>query len=176
MHTLLIAFTVRKWGINALLLLAADDYINSIYQSPAEKDVVAFFVAYYDKQTEGQGIHSPEVCLPAGGWEVSNLQQVPIDMSAVGYGTFNANRAIIQKGVSKQLVLYWFEGRGERVANDFRAKLSVLNDSLAMGRTDGALVRFVTPIGPEESEDDAQARLLRFMAASLKPLPRFVPF
>ncbi len=157
-------------------VLAADDYINSIYQSPAEKGVVAFFVAYYNKQTEGQGIHSPEVCLPAGGWEVSNLQQVPIDMSAVGYGTFNANRAIIQKGVSKQLVLYWFEGRGERVANDFRAKMDVLYDSLSKGRTDGALVRFVTPIGPEESEDDAQARLLRFMAESLKPLPRFVPF
>ena len=97
-------------------------------------------------------------------------------MSAVGYGTFKANRAIIQKGVSKQLVLYWFEGRGERVANDFRAKMDVLYDSLSKGRTDGALIRFVTPIGPEESEDDAQARLMRFMTVSLQPLPRFVPF
>ena len=45
-------------------VLGADDYLNAFYQSPGENDVVSFFVAYYDKQTEGQGIHSPEVCLP----------------------------------------------------------------------------------------------------------------
>ena len=156
-------------------VLGADDYINSVYQSADEKDVVAFFVAFYKKQTEGQGIHSPEVCLPNGGWEVFNLAQVPLDMTGSGYGTFNANRAVIQQGLSRQLVYYWFEGRGERETNDFRAKLNVLIDSLIKGRTDGALVRYVTPIGPDETEADADARLLRFMAISLKPLPRFVP-
>ncbi|MFO1175788.1 MAG: VPLPA-CTERM-specific exosortase XrtD [Paracoccaceae bacterium] len=157
-------------------VLGADDYLNSVYQAPGEKDVVALFVAYYRKQTEGQGIHSPQVCLPAGGWEVSNLKQVPVDMTAAGYGRFTANRAIIQKGLNRQLVYYWFEGRGERLANDYRAKLNVLIDSLTKGRTDGALVRYVTPIGPEETDADAEARLLRFMEVSLKPLPQFVPF
>ncbi len=157
-------------------VLAADDYVNSVYRDGTEKDVVALFVAFYKKQTEGQGIHSPEVCLPSGGWEVFNLEQVPVDMSAAGYGTFTANRAVIQKGLSRQLVYYWFEGRGERQSNDFRAKMSVLADSLTKGRTDGALVRYVTPIGTNEPEAEAEARLMRFMALSLKPLPRFVPF
>ena len=62
------------------------------------------------------------------------------------------------------------------LANDYRAKLNVLIDSLTKGRTDGALVRYVTPIGPEETDADAEARLLRFMEVSLKPLPQFVPF
>ncbi|MGB7270928.1 MAG: VPLPA-CTERM-specific exosortase XrtD [Albidovulum sp.] len=158
------------------VVLAADDYVNAVYGSPNEADVVALFVAFYDKQTEGQGIHSPEVCLPSGGWEVFSLGEVPVDMTAQGYGTFDVNRAIIEKGLSRQLVYYWFEGRGKRESNDFRAKLSVLTDSLTIGRTDGALVRYVTPIGPDEPEADADARLLRFMALSLKPLPRFVPF
>ncbi|MBS0573051.1 MAG: VPLPA-CTERM-specific exosortase XrtD [Proteobacteria bacterium] len=157
-------------------VLGADDYLNSVYQSPAEKDVVALFVAYYKKQTEGQGIHSPQVCLPAGGWEVSNLTEVPVDMTAAGYGRFTANRAIIQKGLDRQLVYYWFEGRGERLANDYRAKLNVLIDSLTKGRTDGALVRYVTPINADETDADAEARLLRFMDISLRPLPKFVPF
>lgn len=157
-------------------VLAADDYVNAVFESPDEANVVAFFVAYYNKQTEGQGIHSPEVCLPSGGWEVFNLQEVELDMTAAGYGSFKANRAIIQKGLTRQLVYYWFEGRGSRVANDFTAKMNVLLDSLSKGRTDGALVRYVTPIGVKESEADAEARLLRFMAISLKPLPRFVPF
>jgi EpsI family protein len=78
--------------------------------------------------------------------------------------------------LSRQVVYYWFEGRGKRVANDFRAKLSVLSDSLTIGRTDGALVRFVTPIGPDETDAEAEARLVAFMRLSLAPLPRFVPF
>lgn len=156
-------------------VLAADDYVNATYQSSAENHVVALFVAFYNKQTEGQGIHSPEVCLPSGGWEVFNLEQVPLDMSASGYGQFMANRAVIQKGLSRQLVYYWFEGRGQRQTNDFRAKLDVLVDSLTLGRTDGALIRYVTPIGTNEPEADAEARLLQFMALSLKPMPRFVP-
>lgn len=157
-------------------VLGADDYINAVFQSPDETDGVNFFVAYYLKQTEGQGIHSPEVCLPTGGWEVFSLDDVQVDMTSAGYGTFNANRAVIQKGLSKQLVYYWFEGRGKRISNDFSAKMSVLRDSLTLGRTDGALVRYVTPINPGESEADAEARLMRFMAVSLPELPRFVPF
>lgn len=157
-------------------VLAADDYLNAFYQSPDTGDYVSFFVAWYAKQTDGQGIHSPEVCLPTGGWEVFSLEEVPLDLSAAGYGRFNANRAVIQKGLSKQIVYYWFEGRGKRVANDFRAKLSVLSDSLTVGRTDGALVRYVTPIGADETEAEAETRLLGFMRMSLASLPRFVPF
>ena len=157
-------------------VLAADDYLNAIYQNPEVTQPVSFFVAWYNKQTEGQGIHSPEVCLPTGGWEVFSLQEMPLDLTAQGYGTFNANRAVIQKGLTKQLVIYWFEGRGKRESNDFTAKLSVLKDSLVSGRTDGALVRYVTPIGPDETEMQAEVRLIGFMRESLSTLPRFVPF
>lgn len=156
-------------------VLGADDYLNAFYQRPGG-DIVSFFVAYYDKQTEGQGIHSPEVCLPTGGWEVFTFTETPVDMTGAGYGRFTAVRAVIQKGLEQQLVYYWFEGRGSRLANDVRAKLSVLADSLTLGRTDGALVRFVTPIDPNETEADAEARLLGFMAESLPVMPRFVPF
>lgn len=156
-------------------VLGADDYLNAFYQKAGERDIVSFFVAFYEKQTEGQGIHSPQVCLPTGGWEVFSLAETQVDMTASGYGIFNANRAVIQKGTSKQLVYYWFEGRGKRISNDFQAKLSVLKNSLTMGRTDGALVRYVTPINPNETEADAEARIMRFMVQSLKPLPRFIP-
>ncbi len=44
-----------------------------------------------------------------------------------------------------------------------------------MGRTDGALVRFVTPIFPGETDADADARLQGFMDDALDRLPRFVP-
>lgn len=158
-------------------VLDASDYINVTYANPAETTYVNFFSAWYEKQTEGTGIHSPEVCLPVGGWEVYSIDLTPVSMPDTVYGDFTVNRAVIQKGLSRQLVYYWFEQRGKRMTNDYAAKFSVIYDSLTMGRTDGAMVRFVTPIegdGPE-AVAVADARLQRLMAELLPQLPAFIP-
>ncbi|MDE9451605.1 VPLPA-CTERM-specific exosortase XrtD [Aliiroseovarius sp. Z3] len=156
-------------------VLGATDYLSTTYAAPGSPDYINMFVAFYDKQTEGSGIHSPEVCLPVGGWEVFSLEPVEVNPNVPAYGSFHVNRSVIQKGLSKQLVYYWFEQRGKRQTNDFTAKIGVVIDSLTKGRTDGALVRYVTPIRPDETEADADARLIDFMTQSLPRLPRFVP-
>ena len=156
-------------------VLGATDYLNGTYQRTTGEAVVNFFAAFYERQTEGSGIHSPEVCLPAGGWEIFTLEEHQVDLPDTVYGSFMVNRAIIQKGLSKQLVYYWFEQRGKRITNDFTAKMSVLQDGLSTGRTDGALVRFVTEIQDGEEEDMADARIQALMAEALPRLPRFIP-
>jgi exosortase D (VPLPA-CTERM-specific) len=156
-------------------VLGATDYINATYMAPGEAGVVNVFAAWYDKQTEGSGIHSPEVCLPVGGWEVYSIDPYPVSMPGTVYGDFEVNRAVIEKGQSRQLVYYWFEQRGQRMTNDYLAKASVVYDSLTRGRTDGALVRFVTPIGDIEPVEEADARLQRMMAEVLTRLPAFIP-
>ncbi len=156
-------------------VLGANDYVNITYAAPGEASYVNFFAAWYETQTEGTGIHSPEVCLPVGGWEVFSIDPTSVSMPGTVYGDFTVNRAVIQKGLSKQLVYYWFEQRGKRMTNDYLAKASVVYDSLTMGRADGAMVRFVTEIGRDEPEAEADARLQRLMAAVLPKLPRFIP-
>ncbi|GIT93300.1 hypothetical protein JANAI61_37580 [Jannaschia sp. AI_61] len=157
-------------------VLDATDYINAVYQRPGDDNThVNFYAAYYEKQTEGSGIHSPEVCLPTGGWEVFSIDPTEVTIADTVYGTFTLNRAVIEMGLSRQLVYYWFEQRGERMTNDYLAKASVVYDSLTTGRTDGALVRFVTPIAPGEDEAVADARLQGFMADLLPRLPAFIP-
>ena len=156
-------------------VLGADDYINATYQSRDEATYVNFFSAFYEKQTEGSGIHSPEVCLPVGGWEIFSFDPHEVSFPDTVYGTFTLNRAVIQKGLSKQMVYYWFEQRGKRFTNDFAAKMSVVYDGFTIGRTDGALVRFVTPIGRDETDAEAAARIERMMGEVLPRLPRFLP-
>ena len=58
------------------------------------------------------------------------------------------NRVIIGRGSEKQLVYYWFEERGMKIANEYWSKLYLLRDALFANRTDGALVRLTTPIYP----------------------------
>lgn len=156
-------------------VLGASDYLVASYRHPDTAAPVELFMAFYNKQTEGSGIHSPEVCLPVGGWEIYSFETVPVDMQGTGYGTFDVNRAVIQKGLSQQLVYYWFEQRGKRVTNDFKAKIGVVYDSIAIDRTDGGIVRYITPILKNEPEGAADARLQRLMRESLPKLSRFMP-
>jgi exosortase D (VPLPA-CTERM-specific) len=155
-------------------VLAADDYFSATYTHPEAGELpVDLFIAFYRRMAGGAGIHSPEVCLPTGGWEVSAWRQVPVALP--GGETMRVNRAVIQKGLLRQLVYYWFDGRGRRLTSDYLAKAWTVWDAATSGRSDGALVRLVTPLGPGESEADAAARLDGFLAALLEPLPRFVP-
>ena len=99
-----------------------------------------------------------------------------IDLPGTGFGTFKLNRALIQKGMEKQLVYYWFEGRGRRLTGDFAAKFYTVADGMTMGRSDGGLVRVITEVGPDANGvAEADARLQRFLAEALDRLPRFIP-
>jgi exosortase D (VPLPA-CTERM-specific) len=154
--------------------LGADDYVSAFYRRPGESEGVDLFLSYYASQTEGSAIHSPEVCLPGAGWEVAAIRPLRVDLPGTPFGSFTLNRVVIQKGLEKQLVWYWFEGRGRHMTNDFAAKFHTVADSMTRGRTDGGLVRLITPIG-EGGEAAADARLERFLAAGIDRLPRFIP-
>jgi exosortase D (VPLPA-CTERM-specific) len=154
--------------------LAADDYLAAYFRSPGEAAGVDLFLSYYRVQTDGDAIHSPEVCLPGAGWEVFAIRPTAIALPGTAFGSVTLNRAVIQKGLEKQLVYFWFEGRGRRLTGDFAAKLYTVADGMTTGRSDGGLVRAITAVGPD-GEAAADARLQRFLAATVDHLPRFIP-
>ena len=154
--------------------LGADDYLSMNLSSPDQAVDADLFVAWYRDQSQG-GIHSPEVCIPAGGWEMSAIETGAVAVEVAGRGvTVPVNRAVIQKGLDRQLVYYWFDQAGRRLASDYAAKLWLVWDAYDRGRTDGALVRLITPILPGEAEADADARLRALMAKVLPELPPFI--
>lgn len=157
--------------------LGADDYttMEFVQAGTGAAAPVDFFAAYYHKETDGGYIHSPAACLPAGGWEVFRIEPVDIALPGTQFGDIRLNRTIIQKGLSKQLVYFWFEGRGRSIANDFEAKIQTVADSLLRGRRDVGIVRLITPIGEAESERAADARLTDFLAAHADHLHQFFP-
>lgn len=155
--------------------LGADDYLTADYTAPGEQPPVNLFIAFYNSTTDGTGIHSPEVCIPGGGWEISRWQQVQVPTGEAATPPFRVNRAIIQKGQSKQLVYYWFEMRGRRFSSEYEAKFYTVWDSLIRLRADGALVRFVTPVERGEPEAAADKRLTAFLASLIKTIPNYVP-
>lgn len=155
--------------------LGATDYHSIMLANPGAAAPVEFFSAWYADQTNGSATHSPEVCLPGGGWEIAWLERVDMAERLGVSEPFMVNRAIIQKGEARMMVLYWFEQRGRKIAWDLAAKYWLMVDGIRSGRTDGAIVRLTTEITRGESDEDAAARLTEVMREVVQPLPRFIP-
>lgn len=154
--------------------LRADDYIGAVFHHADGGPTAEIFIAWYTDQTNG-GIHSPEVCLPGGGWEMAQLERTDAGHIVGEPGSLPINRAIIQKGEERLLVYYWFEQYGGRTASDVMAKFEVLKNAAVYGRSDGALVRVLTPIARGENAQTAEARLQSLVAPLIGELQRFVP-
>ena len=157
-------------------VLKADDYLLADYVRTAGEPGVNLFVAYYGALNQGdRALHSPEECLPGGGWEVSRWSTVDTGVATPSGQTLSVNRAEMQKGLDRELVYYWLVERGKPMTNWYAAKVSTFVNSLTLGRSDGALVRVITPIRPGEGVGPADDRLRGFLTEALGKLPRFLP-
>jgi EpsI family protein len=92
-----------------------------------------------------------------------------------GGGSLRINRAFIEKGESRQLTYYWFAQRGRVLTNLYQLKIYAFWDALTRQRTDGALVRLITPVYERERLEDAEARLQGFTRAIVPVLDGFIP-
>jgi exosortase D (VPLPA-CTERM-specific) len=155
-------------------VLAADDYHSVTLVAEGAAAPTDLFIAWYKDQMTG-GTHSPTVCLPGAGWEIASLEAIDAP-AGLGDGTpFTLNRAVIQKGLDRMMVYYWYDQQGVRTASSYYAKLLITVAKVRTGRSDGALVRLITPILPGETDAEAEGRLKDAMAGVLRPLERFVP-
>ena len=153
--------------------LAFSDYMQVDYRND-DNQVVNFYVAYYKNQRKGESPHSPQACIPGGGWNISDIQtrSIPLKSSDT---PLKANRVIIQKGEVKQLVYYWFDQRGRNMTNEYIVKWHLLEDALFKKRTDGALVRLVTPVYPKEDEATADARIAEMVNLISPRMHKYIP-
>ena len=149
-------------SIRRLSAILGSTTIFSRTMSVREGKPINLYVAYYGSQRKGSSPHSPRVCIPGGGWEITDLQRNSYANPATGI-KLSYNRAVIEKGSDKQIVYYWFSQRGRNIANEYVSKWYLLEDAVLQNRTDGALVRLTTPVGRSESEHEADERLQAFL-------------
>jgi len=157
-----------------LEVLGPGDFLERVYQDPNGKSpYVDIFLAYFPSQRAGETPHSPQHCLPGSGWNPE--ENVRITLSLPGHGPFPANRYVIAKGDEHRLVLYWFWAHDRGVASEYWAKFYLVKDAIRMNRSDGSLVRLVTPMSPGETPDAAQRRILPFTSAVVPLLDNYIP-
>jgi EpsI family protein len=144
--------------------LKADDMLTRAYSSP-NPYTLGLYVAYFQSQRQGQTIHSPKNCVPGSGWTPVESKRETIE---VGAGErVNLNLYVVQSGLDRQVVLYWYQSHGRTIASEYVAKMDMVLDAIELNRTDGALVRVSLPV-----EDDAAAaeKIAREFVRQIYPL------
>ena len=162
-------------------VLGVDDYSRRVYSAQAEPGWVGLYIGYYASQRQGDTVHSPLNCLPGAGWTpISQAREtVTVSNSPTGDSSreITINRFVIQKGLDRQLVLYWYQSHGRVVASEYWGRIYTVTDAIRYNRTDAALVRVIVPIlgdAPSDAEA-AHARGIRFVQALFPYLGRHLP-
>ncbi len=174
-----------------LSVLGKGDFLNRIYvdSAPALKSVssttpethpsptytppISLFIGYFATQRTGQSIHSPQHCLPGAGWTFETSKYT--SLTAENGQDYKVGEYLISDGTNRQFVLYWYQAHGRSIPNEYVAKAYMIADAIRLNRTDGAIVRVITPVLPSESVDVARDRAVRFTARMSPFLPRFIP-
>jgi EpsI family protein len=146
-------------------VLKADDILNRIYADPSGRSRVDFFIAYFKTQRTGATPHSPKNCLPGSGFEPVEPPRI-VSIQVVGSAVpVTANRYVVARGEDKVAVLYWYQGHGRTIANEFSAKFWLVADSIRYRRSDTALIKVQVPVGEADSSDAVRTAIAFVQAA-----------
>jgi EpsI family protein len=152
-------------------VLRADDYLLRSF-STTDGRTASFYVGYYATQRNGASFHSPLNCLPGAGWTLLDGGRINIS-PADGSAPFEANRYIVQNGNDRDVMIYWYQGRGRFVASEYWGKIYTVIDSVRRRRSDGAMVRVLVPA--RDSDEKAFKIAANLASLAAPQLPAFVP-
>ncbi len=158
---------------DSLDVLGPGDFLSRVYSLDRGAPPIDLFIAYFPTQRTGVTIHSPKNCLPGAGWIFESSQYM--DLNDANGSPHRVGEYVIANGENRLFVIYWYQAHGRSVANEYMAKIYMATDAMRMNRTDGALVRVITPIESGEGTPAARARAETFTAQLAPMLPRFIP-
>lgn len=163
----------QQMDAEILEALGAGDFLSRIYTQDEMAEPISLFIGYFPTQRTGTTIHSPKNCLPGDGWAFESSNRVTLrDVDGISH---QVGEYVIAKGENRQFVIYWYHAHGRSVPNEYMAKIYLVSDAIRMNRTDGALVRAITPIQPNGEVSEAKMRAEEFVRQLFPALPRFIP-
>ena len=158
-------------GADILNELTLTDYVMRDYVDGTGRDL-NLYIGYWDTQRKGAAIHTPKNCLPGAGWEPIEASLVTIPLRPP-HPPIIVNRYVIQKDREQQVVLYWYQSQGQAVAGEVAARIAMVKSAILHNRTDGALVRVVSPV--HGSIRETSDRLVGYVQVLYPALGDYLP-
>lgn len=157
---------------DTLKVLGPGRFLERMYDRPGTP-AVDLLLEYFPSQRTGDTMHSPKHCLPGAGWEPT--ESSVLRLTEPGRTPATINYYVIAKGEEKEIVLYWYEAHDRIVASEYWAKFYLIWDAMRTNRTDGSMIRVITPVAPGETVNNARDRAEGFAEEVLPMLGSYIP-
>ncbi len=152
-----------------------DDQIARSYTDGHGHDLM-LAVAYGARQRQEVKIHRPELCYPAQGWQVLQLEATPFALDhRAGLPPITGHHMLVTTGAVDEAVSYWIRIGSTYSDSAWRTRWVIIQEGLAGHMTDGVLVRLSERLPKGASPVDAYARqadFARALARQLSPVGR----
>ncbi len=160
----------QRFDAQTMSVLRASDYLLRNFRSGTGQRA-NLYIGYYATQRDGASYHSPLNCLPGAGWSMVNPAMITI--KSPDGKSFVANKYVVENGGVRELMIYWYQGRGRVIASEYWGKIYTVLDSVRLRRSDAAMVRVMVPIAASDAA--ALESASEFAAVTSAVLPEFVP-
>jgi EpsI family protein len=145
----------------------ADDYLNRVYEDRTQPGRRLWLWINYSRT--GLNLrHSPEICLPSGGWSKveSQCSVIPVAAHQAAEETFPVTRLAYSQGELVQIVGFWYYIFGESQLEQYVRSLPITSRS-SHGRTTRGSGMTVEVFCPGTTDPDGEG--LRDFASRLLP-------
>jgi len=153
--------------------LGPGEFLFRDYSNVSQRHLANLFIAFFPSQRQGDTIHSPKNCLPGSGW--IPLQSSRAWITLQDGRSIEVNKYLVEKGTDRAVVLYWYQSHGRVTPSEYKAKYHLVADSIAMNRSDGAMIRITTFPAKGESIPDAEGRAVQFAQLAVPFLDAYIP-
>jgi EpsI family protein len=148
--------------------LRANEFFIRDYRN-ARGDAVTLYVAYFDARYGGT-THNPDICYPSQGWNIVERTHAAVQ---VDDGTIETTRMLIQKGLEKELILFYYQIGDQTMPELAQYRLSAIVRGILFNRIGGTLVRVSGPVNQTVDKTfEDEAEFLRVISPIVK---QYVP-
>ncbi|MFW6148169.1 MAG: exosortase C-terminal domain/associated protein EpsI [Thermodesulfobacteriota bacterium] len=159
---------VQGWSMKGIMELdprtvkelKLDDYANQTYTNG--NAALSLYIGYYLTTKKVGAAHDPLVCFPGQGWVVTGTQKGKLRLRTNPGTSISYSSMIVQRGVEKELILYWFQSYDSTSPDTFSQKIRSLWKKLSVQREDNAFVRVGMAL-EEQSAEEAEGIMLGFI-------------
>lgn len=143
------------------------------YRNP-RGEPLGLTISYSPKRRRESAVygHSPRRCYPAGGWTITSKRVEEIKLAE---GTLKINSWLVEKGIRKQVVLFWFAPKGHTTPSEFVYTYFAILEQFKRRPGGASLTQVAVPVIYNEEEAVRKGKefvreLYPFLSSYLKTL------
>jgi EpsI family protein len=140
-------------------MLDLDDY--TFLNFDGKNGKINLYIGYYATANKAYAAHSPLICYPSHGWEIS--EKPTYHTLAIGQYRVNYEEIATTLGEERELVLYWYQTHERSNTLVYRNKIDMGYNKLINNDAQHAFVRVAVPFA-NRGYNDVKACALDFVA------------